>query len=99
MSERGRIDYDADGASARLVNPVDQLKLGVSLAEFDIQSQLSAHAAALGFYVGQRLTSVDFGLAVAEQVQVRAVQNIDDRIHVAGRTNIVGTDYTRRAKL
>src|ERR1700745_234251 len=84
MSEGGRIDYDADGAPARLVNPVDQLKLGIGLAEFDVQSQLSRRAPALGLYVGQRLVSVDFGFALAEQVQVGAVQNIDDRVHVVG---------------
>src|SRR5262249_17720506 len=84
MSEGGRIDYDAGGALARLVNPVDQLKLRVGLAEFDLQSQLSTRAPALSLYVGQRLASVDFGLALAEQVQVGAVQNIDDRVHIVG---------------
>ena len=94
MSEGGRIDYDAGGALARLVNPVDQLKLGIGLAEFDVQSQLSGCASALGLYVGQRLVSVDFGFALAEQVQVGAVQNIDDRVHVVGVRIFVGRDYT-----
>src|SRR6516165_8497452 len=84
MSEGGRIDYDAGGPLARLVNPVDQLKLGIGLVEFDLQSELSGRVPALGLYVGQRLVSVDFGLAFAEQVQVGAVQNIDDRVHVVG---------------
>src|SRR6516165_1727892 len=84
MGEGGRIDYYTGGALARLVNPVDQLKLGIGLAEFDAESQLSGRVPALGLYVGQRLVSVDFGFALAEQVQVGAVQNIDDRVHVVG---------------
>src|SRR6516225_2117682 len=94
MSEGGRIDYDAVGALARLMNPVDQLKLGIGLAEFDVQSQLSSRAPALGLYVGQRLISVDSGFALAEQVQVGPVQNIDDRVHVVGVRIFVGRDYT-----
>src|SRR4029077_18964725 len=66
------------------MNPVDKLKLGIGLAEFDGQTQLSGRSPALGLYLGQRLASVDFGLALAEQIQVGAVQNIDDRVHVVG---------------
>jgi hypothetical protein len=40
MGKGGRIDYHARGALTRFVNPVDQLKLGVGLAEFDVQVQL-----------------------------------------------------------
>src|SRR4029077_5511473 len=66
------------------MNPVDKLKLGIGLAEFDGQTQLSGRLPALGLYLGQRLASVDFGLALAEQVQVGAVQNIDDLVHFVG---------------
>src|SRR5215218_9675566 len=59
----------------RLVKPVDQFPLVVGLAHVDLQLErfcpLLEHRADLG----ERLVAVDARLAVAEQVQVRPVQN------------------------
>src|SRR4051794_30169122 len=78
VREGSRVDDDATRALARLVDPVDQLELGVALAELDLELQLGADLAALRLDVGERLVAVDRRLALAEQVEVRPVQDIDD---------------------
>ena len=68
------------GALAGAVNPVDDLVFAIALMEFDREPKLLADAAAVGFDVGQRLASIDFWLALAEEIEIGAVQDNDDRI-------------------
>ena len=68
-------------ALARLVNPVDDFVFAVALAELDFELQFGAGAPARRLDVGQRLMPVDRGLALAEQVEVRPVQDVDDAAH------------------
>jgi hypothetical protein len=63
------------------VDPVDQLELGIGLAELYLQTQICAYAPAFSLYVRQRLAAIDFGLPGAEQVQIWAIQNVDYRPH------------------
>src|SRR5580692_6460616 len=63
------------------MNPVDKLKLGIGLAELDLQTEVCAYAPAFGLYVRQCLTAIDFGLAAAEQVQIGTIQDVDNRPH------------------
>ena len=66
---------------ARLVDPVDQLVFAVALAELDRQTELGCGAAAERLDVGERLAAVDLRLALAEQVEVRPVENGDGAAH------------------
>ena len=81
MGEGGGIDDDAGGALARAVNPVDDLVFAIALMELDRKPEFVADAAAVRLDVGKRLVAVDLGLALAEQIEIGAVQDHDDRIH------------------
>jgi hypothetical protein len=78
VGEGGRVDDDPGGFGPRRVDPVDDLVLGVRLVEADLEPDLGPEPPAVGLDVGERLAPVDLGLALAEQVQVRSVQDIDD---------------------
>ena len=75
MGPSGGIDDDGVGGLARFVNPVDQLELGVGLAEFDREAEFVSNPAAFGFHVGEGFASVDFRLAFAEQVQIWSIED------------------------
>src|ERR1700722_865273 len=81
MGEGGRVDDDPGRALAGAVNPVDDLVFAIALMEFDREPKLLADAAAVRCDVGQRLAAIDFRLALAEEIEIRAVQDNDDRIH------------------
>src|SRR5271166_5723044 len=83
MTEGGGIYYDSGRAQTRLVDPVDQLKLGIGLPELYLQTQFCAYAPGCRLYVRQCLAAIDFGLPGAKQIQIRAVQNIDNRPHLS----------------
>ena len=79
MGEGGGIDDDAGGALARAVNPVDELVFAIALMKLDRKPEFLADATAVRFDIGQRLAAVDLRLALAEQVEIGAVQDHDDR--------------------
>src|SRR5271154_246606 len=81
MGEGGGIDDDAGGALASAGNPGDDLVFASGLMKFDRKPQFFADAAAVRFDLGQRLAAVDLRLALAEQIEIRAVQDNDDRAH------------------
>ena len=60
---------------------VDQLALAVALAAVDVEPQAIGVCGAARLDVGEGLAAVDLGLAPAEQVQVRAVHQVDQRLH------------------
>ena len=64
---------------ARFVDPVDQLALVVALPEVELEAEFAGEPAAIRLDVGERVAAVDFGLALAEQVEVRPVENDDFR--------------------
>ena len=59
VGEGGGVDDDAGGASARRVDPVDDLVFAVALAELDVELKLGPEAAAVRLDVGQG-SYVDF---------------------------------------
>ena len=59
------------------MDPVDQLAFVVGLQEADGQAQILGQRAKGFGDVIQRLAPIDFGLAAAQQVQVRTVEDID----------------------
>ena len=81
VREGGRVDDDAAGRFARFVDPVDDLVFAVALMEADVEPVLAGYAPAFRLHVGQGLVAVDCGLALAEQVQVRTVQDVDQAAH------------------
>jgi hypothetical protein len=78
MGEGTGVDDDADGLLTGLVDPVDDLVFAVRLVEADLEVELLAQRPAGILDIGQRLRAVDVRLALAEQVQVRAVEDIDE---------------------
>ena len=81
MRERGRVDDDAAGPLPRFVNPVDDLVLGIALVKRDFEPELLPDTAAIGLDVREGFIAVDRGLALAEEVQVGTVQDVDDTAH------------------
>src|ERR1700722_17282628 len=81
MGEGGGIDDDAGGALASAVNPVDKLIFAIALMKLDRKPKFAANAAAVRLDVGQGLPAVDLRLPLAEQIEIGAVQDNDDRIH------------------
>ena len=78
VGEGGGVDDDAGGASAASMDPVDDLVFAVALAELDLEPELGPYAAAVRLDVGQRLAAVNLRLALAEQIEIGAVQDGDD---------------------
>jgi hypothetical protein len=76
-----RIDDDRVRLVARLLDPVDELAFVVGLAELDRQAQSGAGLPTVGLDVGQRVSPIDGGFALAQHIQVRAVQDIDGSRH------------------
>ena len=70
------------GGLARLVDPVDDLAFPVRLQEADVMR--GGGLAAQRLKIGQRLVAIDVGLALAQQVQVRTVKDIDELRHGGG---------------
>src|ERR1700753_3344297 len=83
MGESGGIDDDAAGSFACIVNPIDDFVFTIALMKLDVEFQFGSQRAAVLLDVGQCLTPIDVRLTLAEQVQVRAVQNIDNAAHRA----------------
>ena len=75
VGESPGIDDDPGGPLARRVYPVDQLVLGVALSKRQFKPNFGAERAGPRFDVGEGLVSVDRGLALAEQIQIWAIQN------------------------
>ena len=62
----------------RLVQPVDQMAFVVGLADLDLDPELPRPVLEPAGNLVERVGAVDFRLAGAEQVEVGAVQHIDD---------------------
>jgi hypothetical protein len=78
--EPGRIDDQPGAAVDRLVDPLDQLVLGVRLPELD--RVLAGGRPAHRFHLGQGRRAVDLGLPGAEPVEVRAIEHVDRLGHL-----------------
>lgn len=74
-----RVDHDPPCPPAALLNPGNQLTFGVGLAEIYRQAKLFGRTQAKLLHVVQRGPTVYFGFTLAEHVQVRAVQNSNER--------------------
>src|SRR4051794_3815980 len=81
MSECGRIDHDTGRVFPRLVDPVDDLILAVRLMKSDLKPEFSGNLAAIGLDIGKRFMTVDVGLALAKQIEIGAVQYVNDAAH------------------
>ena len=81
MGEGGGIDDEAGDGLARLVDPIDQLMLGVALFEIEAEAKLGRQRPALRLDIRQGLVAVDMRLALAEQIQVRPVEDQNCRSH------------------
>src|ERR1700722_169727 len=78
VAEGGRIDDDA-GIQARLLEPVDHLVFRIGLPAQELQSVAVGDYLAEPLDVAQRLASVEMRLPDAEQIEIRAVQDVDTR--------------------
>jgi hypothetical protein len=74
VSEGGRIDNNAAGGLARFMDPVDNLIFTVRLVKGDLKTQLGPNTTAISFDIGQRFIAVDARLPLAEQVEVRSIE-------------------------
>ncbi|MPN56455.1 hypothetical protein SDC9_204144 [bioreactor metagenome] len=63
--------------TACLVNPFHQLALMVALAELQLQAMAHASPLAELLDIGQRGRAVDGGFAHAQQIEIRAIEDID----------------------
>ena len=81
MSEGSGINDDSSCTQAGLVDPVDELELRIGLAKLDLQAQICTCPSACRLDVRQCFAAIDFGLSAAEQIQVWAVQDVDDWPH------------------
>ena len=77
-----RINHDAGGSLARFVNPVDDLVFAIALAEFDIELQLRGNFPAIVLDIPERIVTLDVRLALPQQIEIRAIENVDKAAHV-----------------
>lgn len=81
VGEGPRIDDDPRRPDPVLVDPVDDLVLGVALVEGDREPERLGLGPAERFDIAEGLVPVDLGLALAEEVQVGAVEDQDGVVH------------------
>src|SRR3954447_7310321 len=70
-------DWRAGGA--RIMNPGDELAFVIGLAEDKLDAPLLADRSQAGLEIGERVAAINGGLARAEKVQVRAIEDEDGR--------------------
>ena len=76
------IEHHAGGfLGAGLVDPVDQLALMVRLPEFERERVALCRLATQALEVGQRRAPIGLRLAGAEQIEIRAVEDVDGLRH------------------
>ena len=63
------------------MNPVDDLVFAMALAEFDIEFQLSGNFHAIVLDILERIVTIDVGLALSQQIEVRTIKNVDKAAH------------------
>src|SRR5579859_3248426 len=102
VRERARVDDDSLRAGALLLQEVDDLALVVALENGDLDVQLLRLLAHHVVEVGQRPRAVYVRLALAQQVEVRPVDD-DDLLHASAflrtlRTSPGGTSWPTSAK-
>src|SRR5260370_29269986 len=86
--ERSGVDDDARRLWSLLLQEVDDLALSIALKEVDLDTEFSRFVANRVHQVGKRLSPVDVGLALAEQVEVGAVDD-EEPLHASAlRTNL-----------
>ncbi len=73
------------------MDPVDELILAITLLEPQLQVQLLGQCAAIALHISQRFVAIDVRLALAQKVEVRTVQDINDAAH-DGLPLVVQTD-------
>lgn len=78
-----RVDDEPDRARAQLVDRVDQHTLMVALAEVERETQASGILPGAVLDVGEGCRPIDGRLALAEQVEIRPVEDGDDSRHAA----------------
>lgn len=79
MRVGGRVDHDPGSFGTGFMDEIDQRAFVVALVEADVQPGALTGLGAEALHVLQGLVSVDLRLARAEKVEVRAVEDIDDR--------------------
>src|SRR5579875_233341 len=75
----GGIDDDAVGVLARLLDPLDELAFLIRLPEIDRETEHRAALHARLLDIGERVAAIGFGLAHAEEVEIRTVKNQNRR--------------------
>src|SRR5882672_7268971 len=76
VRERTRIEYDvADALALRSMDAIDQHMLRVALQAIERMASRLCQLGEARVDVGKRVAAVDLGLARAEQIEIRAVQD------------------------
>src|SRR5262245_41787571 len=82
VGECGRVDDDAARGGARLVDPVDEDVFVVALVEANVELELRGKVPAGGRDIVEGFPTVDMRLAFAEEVEVRAVEDVNE-VHLS----------------
>ena len=88
LRQAGRVHQRAVGAVDALVQPVDQRALVVGLEGLQPHAQFGRESVQPLLDLRERRRSVDVRLAPAEQVEVRTVQDEDQRLVVRRRVHL-----------
>src|SRR5215475_6679411 len=81
VGECSGIDHDSARGFSRLVDPVDDLVFTVRLVKAKFKSVLAGDLATVGLNIGESFVPVDVRLPLAQKIEVRSVQYVDDAGH------------------
>src|ERR1700682_1848791 len=84
MAERRRIDDDPARDFSRLMDPIDEFVFAIALMATNFQTEGAARFPARRLNVRERFMAVNLGLALAQQIEVRAVENEDQAVFRGG---------------
>src|SRR3954464_4590851 len=96
MCKCGGIDHDAGRNFSCLVDPVDDLVFAVRLVKAKFKSVLAGDLAAIGLDIGKRFVAVDVRLAFAKEIEVGAVQYVDEAVHGDSDASISSIRISRK---
>ena len=88
MGERARVENnEIDTVGCRLLDPVDELVLGIALESVKLMPELFRKVYAVGLNILQARGPINLGLAGAEQVQVGTIEQQEFRHFIANRAH------------
>src|SRR5713101_7464649 len=97
VRQRPWVDHQSVHPPALSMEDIDQFPFVIALKSPKPKGELARRFAKLGIQLGERHRAVDFGLSLAQEIQVGAVQQQDVHDYTPGNCEISSVTTSRRS--